>query len=193
MLLVMSMLFDVPPVLPPGFSYRPEFISSEEEQRLIGQIRNTELKAFQFHGYEGKRRTANYGYNWSFEKRTLSKGRPIPEHFHWFIERAAGHSGIPAEEIVQLLLIEYPPGAIINWHRDAPPFGTIMGLSLCGERTFRLRPHDKKKQGRGSIISLRVAPRSLYVIQVEARSEWEHATLPEDDVRYSITLRTLRS
>jgi alkylated DNA repair dioxygenase AlkB len=186
------LLFDLPPTLPPGFTYTPDFITLEEEQDLIQHIQVTELKAFQFHGYEGKRRTANYGYDWSFEKRTLSKGRPIPEHFHWLIERVAGQVDLPQERTVQLLLIEYPPGAVINWHRDAPPFDMIMGISLQGDRTFRLRPHDKGKQGRGSIISLPVAPRSLYTMHGEARSEWEHATLPVEEVRYSITVRTLK-
>jgi alkylated DNA repair dioxygenase AlkB len=185
-------LFDIDPNLPLGFTYTPNFITPSEEQELIEAIRAIEMKAFQFHGYEGKRRTKNYGYNWSFENRTLSKGLPIPSHFQWLIDRVARQISIPPDRIVQLLLIEYPPGAVINWHRDAPPFDVIMGISLYGDRIFRLRPHDKNKQGRSSIISLPIAPRSLYTMQGEARSEWEHSTQLVDEVRYSITMRTLK-
>jgi alkylated DNA repair dioxygenase AlkB len=185
-------LFDLPPALPPGFTYTSEFITPEEEQELIGHIVGTGLKTFHFHGFQAKRRTLNHGYDWSFENRTLSRGRPIPEHFEWLIGKVARQVGLAQERIVQLLLIEYPPGAVINWHRDAPHFDMIMGISLHGERIFRLRPHDRKKQGRSAIIPLPVAPRSLYTMHGEARSEWEHSTQPVDEARYSITMRTLR-
>ncbi len=187
-----AMLFDIPPQLPPGFTYTPGFITIQEEKELIDRIRSTDLNAFKFHGYEGRRRTANYGYDWSFENRTLSRGRAIPEHFQWLIGKVSDQVGLPVDHVVQLLLIEYPPGAVINWHRDAPPFGMIMGLSLHGDRVFRLRPREQKYQVRSAIISLPVAARSLYTMDGEARWEWEHATKPEKDVRYSITMRTLK-
>ena len=81
---------------------------------------------------------------------------------------------------------------MINWHRDAPPFGLIAGISLRSDCTFKLRPYDKTKQGRSSTRSLLVERRSLYVMQGEVRSEWEHSTAPVKDIRYSITLRTLK-
>jgi len=52
------------------------------------------------------------------------------------------------------LVTEYPEGSVINWHRDAPPFDVIAGISLLPDCTFRLRPQEKLKQGRGSVISL---------------------------------------
>lgn len=89
-------------------------------------------------------------------------------------------------------MTEYSPGTVINWHRDAPPFDLIAGISIRGDCKFRLRPHDKTKQTRSSVISLPVNRRSLYIIQGPARSEWQHSIAPVKQTRYSITLRTLK-
>jgi alkylated DNA repair dioxygenase AlkB len=99
---------------------------------------------------------------------------------------------VEAEELAEILVTEYPPGAVINWHRDAPPFDIIIGISLLSDCTFRFRPYDKAKQGRKSIISTPVQRRSAYIIRDEARTDWEHSISPVKETRYSITLRTLR-
>lgn len=189
----MEMLFNVEPDLPPGFSYSPEFISKDEEQQLIKAISRQELRTFIFQGFTARRRTASFGFDYSFESRELKKGKPIPAEFNWLIDRVSDRLSLRSSAIAELLLIEYPPGSVINWHRDAPPFDLIAGISLLTDVAFKLRPHAKEKQGRASIVSMHVAPRSLYVIQGEARSDWQHATAPVKSTRYSITLRTLRS
>jgi alkylated DNA repair dioxygenase AlkB len=94
--------------------------------------------------------------------------------------------------VAELLVTEYPPGSVINWHRDAPPFDLIAGISLSSDCTFKLRPHAEEKRNRKTTVSLTVANRSLYVMQGASRSEWQHCITPVKDVRYSITLRTLR-
>ncbi|MGV3657809.1 MAG: alpha-ketoglutarate-dependent dioxygenase AlkB, partial [Chitinophagaceae bacterium] len=97
-----------------------------------------------------------------------------------------------AKDISELLVTEYPPGSVINWHRDAPPFDTIIGISLLSDCVFKLRPYDKAKQERKATISLPVQRRSLYVMKDSARTEWEHSIAPVKQTRYSITLRTLK-
>ena len=188
----MNTLFEVLPTVPEGFSYTPDFITPEEESDILKIISGIDLHTFRFQGFEAKRRVASFGYDWSFEKRILSKGHPIPEDFTFLIEKVAKHFGESKEAIGELLILEYPVGSVINWHRDAPPFDKIGGISLKTDCIFRLRPYDKAKQGRGSIISVPVKPRSLYVMQGSSRSEWEHSTAPVKDVRYSITFRTLK-
>jgi alkylated DNA repair dioxygenase AlkB len=81
---------------------------------------------------------------------------------------------------------------VINWHRDAPPFDIIAGISLLSDCIFRLRPHDKTKYKRSAIISFPVNQRSLYIIQGAARKDWQHSIAPVKQLRYSITLRTLK-
>jgi alkylated DNA repair dioxygenase AlkB len=188
----MLTLFDELPVLPEGFYYYPDFITQAEEQQLIATIQQIELHAMVFHQYTAKRKVASFGYDYNFSTRELTKGVKIPEVFNWLIDRAAKQLLINREQIAELLVTEYPVGSVINWHRDAPPFESIAGLSLSADCIFKLRPYDKSLQSRKSIISLPVRQRSLYIMQGPARSEWEHSTAPVTEVRYSITLRTLK-
>lgn len=189
----MNTLFPLEPLYPEGFSYQPDFISTEEEEALTHIIRNTELRSFLFQGFEAKRKVASFGQDWSFEKRTLAKGKEIPEAFHFLIDKVAGHLQLDRKNFAELLLTEYPPGSVINWHRDAPPFDLIAGISLLSDCVFRLRPHDTKKQSRPAVLSLSVRRRSLYIISGPSRSEWQHSIAPVRDTRYSITLRTLKT
>ena len=188
----MNRLFPVEPAFPEGFAYYPHFLNSNEEEGLLKAISNIELHSFNFHGYEAKRKVASFGYDWSFEKRSLSKGKEIPSAFHSIIKKVTAHLSTKEIAIAELLVTEYPVGSVINWHRDAPPFDIIIGISLLSDCVFRLRPYDKTKQKRNKLISFPVQRCSLYIIQGKSRSEWEHSIAAVKEKRYSITLKTLR-
>lgn len=188
----MDTLFPIESRLPEGFQYFPEFISPEEEKELLAVIEDAELHTFIFQGFEAKRKVASFGYDWSFDHRRLSKGKDIPATLLPLIEKVAKHLSYNTENFAEVLLTEYPVGSVINWHRDAPPFEMIVGISLVSDCTFRFRPYDRAKQGRGSIICLPVRRRSLYVMKGPSRSEWEHSIQPVKSGRYSITLRTVK-
>jgi alkylated DNA repair dioxygenase AlkB len=117
----------------------------------------------------------------------LSKVRPIPDYLLSIRERAAIVAGVKAEEIVQALVTEYTPGTPIGWHRDRPQFGTIVGVSLASACRLRLKAY----QGEAKIISVRLEPRSIYVMQGVARSGFVHSIPAVEKLRYSITFRTL--
>jgi alkylated DNA repair dioxygenase AlkB len=180
------------PAGPEGFSYYPDFIGPEEEDQLLELLGSTEFRTFIFQGYEAKRRVASFGYDWNFDKRTLTEGVPIPDEFHPLMDRVAAKLSLKREDFAELLLTEYPAGAVINWHRDAPPFDLIAGVSLMSDCRFRFRPHDPARQGRGFIMTMPVQRRSLYVIGGEARTDWQHSIPASKSMRYSITLRTLK-
>jgi len=184
-------LFQEGDAFPDGFSYVPDFLTADQERYLIDSIALVDLKPMIFQGFEAKRKTASFGYDYSFDSRLLSKGKPIPMPFEPLIAQVAAHLGMERADVAELLITQYPIGAVINWHRDAPPFQRIIGISLRGDCIFRLRPHDKTLQGRKSILSVPVRRRSLYVLEGQARSEWQHSTLPVTEQRLSITLRTL--
>jgi alkylated DNA repair dioxygenase AlkB len=190
---LMLTLFPTAPIYPDGFVYQPDFISHEEETNLLQQVEKLPLKTFIFQGYEARRKVASFGYDWSFEKRTLSKGKEIPALFDWLIEKVAAHLQLERKAISEFLVTQYPEGAVINWHRDAPPFDAIIGISLLSDCVFKLRPHDKAKQERNNTLSIPVKRRSLYVLKDEARTAWEHSIAPVKQTRYSITLRTLKA
>jgi alkylated DNA repair dioxygenase AlkB len=189
----MNTLFDIGPVLPEGFNYYPGFITEAEEEQLIQIIKGIELKPMQFHEYTAKRNVKSFGRGWSFTEQELKQGEPIPEAFDFLIEKIATQLSIPFENIAQFLVTEYPAGSLINWHRDAPPFEAIAGISLLTDCTFKLRPHEKEKQTRSNTISLNVQRRSLYTMEEAAKNEWQHSTVAGKRVRYSLTCRTLKN
>ena len=86
-------------------------------------------------------------------------------------------------------MTEYSSGAGIGWHRDAPPFGIIAGISLAGTCKMRFQ----KGTGADRIVSeLVLPPRSMYLLTGSARKEWQHSIPPTKELRYSITFRTMR-
>jgi len=177
---------------PEGFTYVSDFLSEEEEKKLLTDISKIELHPFMFQGFEAKRKVASFGYDYSFDKRTLSEGMKMPDLFQPLIIKVANYLSLSPNVFAELLVTNYPAGSVINWHRDAPPFELIAGISLLSDCTFRLRPHDKTKQTRSAIISFPVKRRSLYILERASRSEWQHSIAPVKEERYSITLRTLR-
>jgi len=52
--------------------------------------------------------------------------------------------GLAPETLEQALVTEYRPGTPLGWHRDAPDFGRVAGVSLGGWARMRLRPYGNK-------------------------------------------------
>lgn len=188
----MNTLFPIDSFWPKGFDYKPEFITTQEENELLDLIRTMDLHTFNFHGYEAKRKVASFGQDWSFEKQRLSRGKEIPISLRPVMEKVASYLALKAEDFAEILITEYPVGSVINWHRDAPPFDLIAGISLLSDCSFRFKPYDKKKQTRASVIPIPVSRRSLYIMKDESRTDWQHSIAPVKKIRYSITLRTLK-
>jgi alkylated DNA repair dioxygenase AlkB len=189
----MNTLFDITPVLPEGFSYFPGFITRQEEEALLTFIKGYSLANMKFHEYEAKRKVMSFGRGWSFTEQCLKDGEPFPAGADFLVERIATKLSIKKEQVAQFLITEYPVGSVINWHRDAPPFEIIAGVSLLSDCVFKLRPHDKNRQTRSATLSLPVQNRSLYIMQGAAKTAWQHSTAPVKQTRYSLTFRTLRS
>jgi alkylated DNA repair dioxygenase AlkB len=91
---------------------------------------------------------------------------------------------------VQLLINQYPPGAGIGWHRDRPQFGVVAGVSFGAPAEMRFR-RDRPGGGWDRAL-LPLPPRSAYVLDGDARSDWLHSIQPGSALRYSATFRTLR-
>lgn len=172
---------------PEGFAYRPDFLAAEEERALVAELERQPLKEFDFHGYLGRRRVIFYGWRYDFSSR-LHRADPIPEFLHPVRQRAAEFAGVAAADLDHVLLTEYRPGAPIGWHRDRPVFDDVIGISLLSPCVFRFR----RKQGAGwERASLLVEPRSLYLLRGPSRREWQHSIPPMEQLRYSITFRSL--
>jgi alkylated DNA repair dioxygenase AlkB len=84
---------------------------------------------------------------------------------------------------------EYRPGTPLGWHRDAPQFGIVIGVSLGAACRMRFRRYPPRP--REPAFSLVLEPRSAYLLLDEARWGWQHGIPPTPALRYSITFRTL--
>ena len=186
-------LFDVE--LPEGFSYRDDFLTVEEEASLAGEISRIEFSTFEMRGVAARRRVAFFG-------RTYDAGaapaRPLPAFLMPLREKAAAWAGVEPGAFAMALVNEYPPGAPIGWHRDAPQYGIVAGVSLLSACRMKLRPYVRpgsRSAGAGrrtATHEIALQRRSGYVMAGEARNAYEHHIPAVTALRYSITFRTLR-
>jgi alkylated DNA repair dioxygenase AlkB len=186
-------LFPMPvgPALPRGLLYCPDVITPEDERCLLDRIADLPFKGFQFHGFEGKRRVVSFGWSYDFSEHKALPAHPIPDFLLEIHRKVQAASGFALPDLAQVLITEYAPGAPIGWHKDRPFFNEVMGLSLASACIFRLR--KPLGEGKWQRVSLRLEPRSAYLLQGVARREWEHSIPPVESLRYSVTFRNLRS
>ena len=125
-----------------------------------------------------------------FDERELPAAPGIPEFLLPVRERAAAIAGAAAESFTEALIMEYPPDAVIGWHRDAPKFGpTVLGISLGSPARMRFK---KAGSGHGEVdrASIILGPRSAYAMTSEARLVWQHSIPAVQALRHSITFRS---
>ena len=174
--------------LPEGFRYIPEFLTADEERRLVALFEGLPFDAIVMRGQVARRSGLQFGYDYKYNGGTVRPTEPPPAFLDPYRERAAALIGRPRDALSMVLVLRYPPGAGIGWHRDRPAFGPeVVGLSLLAESVMRLRPMGATRGG----VRVTLAPRSAYVLAGPARSEWQHHVPPVPALRYSVTFRTL--
>lgn len=183
------------PELPPGFSHREEFISTAEEAQLVERIGGVTFSSFEMRGVAARRRVAFFGT--AYDERFVTPD--MPEFLLPVRSRLAEWAGVPAEAFAMALINEYRPGAPIGWHRDAPRYEMVAGLSLLSVCRMKLRPYvrpgdrDAAPPRRGATHEIPLEPRSAYLMAGEARNAYEHHIPAVSMLRYSVTFRTLRT
>jgi alkylated DNA repair dioxygenase AlkB len=171
---------------PEGLLYRAELLTVEEEEKLLAILAELRFDPIVLHGVAARRVARHYGLGYDYATRSPREGEPMPD---WLLELrdrvAAFHPGDYVEALVQ----RYPEGSTIGWHRDAPAFGDVVGVSLGGSARLRFQ------RGKGDarrVWEVLAEPRSVYVLSGPARISWQHSIPPTKEERYSITFRTLR-
>ena len=178
-----------PPALPEGMRYAVDVVPLEMQRELLERLPELPLKAFDFHGFLGKRRVVSFGWKYDFGEEKLHRIDDMPDWLLPARELAAEFAGLEPAQLQQVLVTEYGPGAGIGWHRDKAVFGEVVGLSLGAPCTFRLRRRAGNTWER---VSLEAAAGSAYLLAGAARSEWEHSIPPVERLRYSLTFRNIR-
>jgi alkylated DNA repair protein (DNA oxidative demethylase) len=174
---------------PEGLVLRPDLLSPAEEAELVQRLEALPFDPIVMHGQAARRTARHYGLGYDYESRSPRPGEPVPGWLEPVRARAAELAGVEPEALVEILVQRYPAGATIGWHRDAPAFGTVVGVSLAGACRLRFQ------RGTGDarrVWEVRLDPRSGYVLDGAARRSWQHSIPPTKELRYSITFRTLR-
>jgi len=182
----MNLLFDEPLIA--GLRYQEALISEDEETQLVDRLMALELAPFRFHGFLGNRKTQSFGWRYDFDDASFTRTEPIPHWLEPLREKAAAFGGMKPGDFVHVLLARYDPGAGIGWHRDRDVFDEVVGISLATPASLRFRQRTPTGFRRAR---LEVEPRSAYLLSGASRWDWEHSIAPGDQLRFSITFRTL--
>ena len=170
--------------------YVADAIDEGEERGLIATLAALDYRQVVMHGQPARRTVRHFGLSYDYQRVTVAPTDPLPADLEWLRARSAAVSGVPEPELVEILVTRYPPGAGIGWHRDAPQFEWVVGVSAGAPCRMRFQ------RGTGAEREVAVAdlaPRSLYVLSGPSRWAWQHTIPPTKGLRYSVTFRTLRA
>lgn len=174
---------------PKGLLYFPEFITLEEELFLLEKFRTIEWEEFQMQGVIAKRKIAQFGLDYTFDSRSVTPSVSPPAYLYPLIQKVSKTMKVKPGEIAEILFSYYPPGAPIGWHRDAPMFEDVFGISLASSTWMKFRLEQKESRKDYKIFLER---RSGYLLKGPARWAWKHHIPKVRETRYSITFRTLK-
>jgi DNA oxidative demethylase len=138
-------------------------------------------------GQVARRRTIHFGWTYGYETWRVEPGPAIPDFLLGLRTRAARLAAVEPDALAEVLVTHYPPGAGIGWHRDAPAFGVVVGVSLLGACRFRVQQgRDTARRTRALVL----APRSAYVLAGAAR--WRGSMRYRRDARSGTRSRSAR-
>ena len=165
-------------------------MTAEEEAQLLALVEELDFRAVTMRGQTARRTVRHFGLDYDYAAGDLVPTDPLPDGMAWLRDRCAALMERDPEDLVQILVSRYPPGAGIGWHRDAPMFGSrIAGVSLGAACRMRFQ---RTVGGERSTSEVALAPRSAYLLTGKARWSWQHMIPPAKELRHSVTFRTLR-
>ena len=177
--------------LPLGFDYREDFITDSDERVLLEAIAEVTFADFEMRGVIARRRVAFFGQSYD-----RAAAEPLPAFLLPFRAQIAHWAGIDAEAFAMALINEYRPGTPIGWHRDAPQYDIVAGISLLSTCRMKFRPYRspsaRTSRRRSATHEMVLDRRSAYLMTGESRQAYEHHIPPVAQLRYSVTFRTLR-
>ena len=179
------------PEWPQGFDYREDFLTSAEERALLDAIAEVAFADFEMRGVVARRRVAFFGQ--AYDRTTAG---PIPDFLSPLRAQVAAWAGIDADAFGMALINEYRAGTPIGWHRDAPQYDIVAGVSLLSACRMKFRPYRSPStpapSRRSATHEIALDRCSAYLMTGESRQAYEHHIPPVAQLRYSVTFRTLR-
>jgi hypothetical protein len=120
---------------PLGFRYRGDFIPDADERVLLEAIADVAFADFEMRGVVARRRVAFFGQSYD-----RSAAAPLPAFLLPLRAQIAHWSRIDSDAFAMALINEYRPGTPIGWHRDAPQYDIVAGISLLSACRMKFRP-----------------------------------------------------
>lgn len=168
---------------------RPDLLTVAEEDALRQTMRDLRFDPIVMHGRTARRTARRSASATTTGPALRGPGAPLPGWLLPVRRRAADLAGEDPEALIEALVQHYPRRAAIGWHRDAPAFGKVVGISVGA--SCRLRFQRGRGDARG-VFAVTLEPRSGYVLAGAARWPWQHSIPAAEEERWSITFRTLR-
>ena len=189
-----AQLFGTAGLLPPGLEFAPDFIDAHDEAALLAVAATLPLREARYKQYTARRRVFAWGSRFDFDAYALKRRDigELPAPFAALRERLAAWAGVAPDDFVHVMVSEYRTGTPLGWHRDAPDYELIVGVSLGAPARLRFRPWPHVPGRDDDAIALDLAPRSAYLMRDSARWGWQHSVPPVPGLRHSITMRTER-
>ena len=178
---------------PPGLQYREDFVTDAEERVLLEAIANVSFAEFEMRGVVARRRVAFFGQSYD-----RAAAGPLPAFLLPLRANIAEWAGLDSEAFAMALINQYRPGTPIGWHRDAPQYDIVAGVSLMSACRMKFRPYRAPSSTgtgmprRSATHEIVLERRSAYLMTQESRNAYEHHIPPVAELRYSVTFRTLR-
>ena len=188
-----------PAMEPPGLIYRPDFITEEEETKLLEWIDGAEWSEVL------QRRVQHYGWRYDYKKKRIDESDRAPELPEWAHE--LGHrlvdEGLMANLPDQVIINEYVGDQGIGPHIDHPDDFAEHMATISLLETWLMFFH---RESDGKKLPKHLERRSVAVLTGDARYKWKHEipqrkTVPAMDGkgkrvprsrRISLTFRTTR-
>ena len=174
---------------PAGLRYLPDLLSEPEESGLVVRLRSLDYAEVRMHGQAARRVVRHYGVSYDYDSARTTPGEPVPDWLAELRSRCARLLDRGAADLAEVLVTRYPPGATIGWHRDAPAFGDVVGVSLASGCVMRFQRGTGEQR---RVFEQRLDRRSGYVLAGAARNVWQHSIPAVPAERFSLTFRTLR-
>jgi alkylated DNA repair dioxygenase AlkB len=179
--------------VPSGFDYREDFMTDSDERVLLDAMATVTFSEFQMRGVVARRRVAFFGQSYD----RVAAG-PLPGFLLPLRAKIGEWAGVDSEAFVMALINEYRPGTPVGWHRDAPQYDIVAGISLLSACRMKFRPYRSPASAaptrprRSATHEIVLRRRSAYLMTQHSRDAYEHHIPPVAELRYSITFRTLR-
>jgi alkylated DNA repair dioxygenase AlkB len=151
-----------------GLRYVPGFISESVEQELLERIDSVAWLT------ELERRVQHYGYKYDYKSRRIDSSMRLGELPDWMNSFCTMLvcAGIFEKRPDQVIVNEYKPGQGISAHIDCEPCfdDTIASLTLNSGCVM-----DFTDLANTTKVPIYLEPRSLVVLQGDARYGWKHS------------------